>query len=181
MRDMGKTFRPVLRSFSRWSFSALRKMPVLLPLGQTSSRVPLRRSRRGPSVLSPNSMHFAGGQLAVFSRRERAPISDAYGSVSNAEKQPFLFFAILDVQFPELFVRNLAWRFHHQILAATVLGKGDDISNIRCSCDEHDQAVDSQRDPSMRRRAECKGPQKVPKKLALLFLGYAKHIKHFCL
>src|ERR1700737_2644484 len=40
------------------------------------------------SVLSPNSMHCAGGQLAVFQGANERPYLTHPGRVSTAEKQP---------------------------------------------------------------------------------------------
>ena len=66
------------------------------------------------------------------------------------------------MQFAELFFRNLAGRFHHQILAPAVLGKCDDVANVGRPSDQHHQAVDPQCDPTMWGCPEYKGAQQVP-------------------
>ncbi len=85
------------------------------------------------------------------------------------------------MQFPKLFLGNVAWRFHHQILAPAVLGKCDNVANVGGPGDQHHQAVDAQCDPPMWGCPESKGAQQMPEEFLLLVRSNSQHIEHLCL
>ena len=66
---------------------------------------------------------------------------------------------------------------HHQILAPVVLREGDDVANAIGACDEHDEAIEAQRDSAMRRRAKAEGLQQMAELVGLLFGGHAERVK----
>src|SRR6266567_8298021 len=88
---------------------------------------------------------------------------------SRKRSQDFKFFLLNCVDF--------AWGLRHQILGGGGFGEGDDFANGFFSGEEHDHAVDAQRDAAMRRCAVSRRVEEEAEAAAKLLFGQAKRFE----
>src|SRR6266700_4276721 len=86
-----------------------------------------------------------------------------------------------DAKFPQLLRIDLGRRLRHQFLAAVIFWECHHIADGLLAADQHDEAIEPERDSAVRRRTEAKGAQQMSELCLLLFRAYPKSFEHFCL
>src|SRR5260370_15346254 len=79
-----------------------------------------------------------------------------------------------DPQLIELFFVDAGRRIGHQILGGGGLSEGDDLADGFFTGEEHDDAVDAERDAAVRRRAVSERVEEEAEAAAKLFLAQAE-------
>src|SRR5579863_6177910 len=65
--------------------------------------------------------------------------------------------------------RDRRWGVHHAIARDLILRKRDDVADVLFAARQHDDAVDAERHPAVRRRSIIQGAQKEPEAILDLF------------
>ena len=77
----------------------------------------------------------------------------------------------------ELADRRLRWGFGHQVLGGGGFGEGDDFADRFFAGEEHDDAVDAERDAAVRRRAVGQRVEEEAEAAARLFFAEAERFE----
>src|SRR5206468_1049895 len=101
-------------------------------------------------------------------------------SDAQASGHPFVV-RQFDSQVAQLTGIDCAWRIRHQIHAAIVLWECDDVANVLFAADQHDEPIEAERDPAVRRRAEPQRSEQMPELRLLTFRPDAECFEHFFL
>ena len=91
---------------------------------------------------------------------------------------PLDVWAELHAQFVERAVRDRRGSLAHQVGAFGGLREGDDVADRRLACQDHNEAVETQRDAAVRRRAVLERLQEETEAVVSLFLGKAESRKY---
>src|SRR5436190_10152319 len=93
-----------------------------------------------------------------------------------------VFFAgQLDSQIAELALIDIGGRLRHEVYPAIIFRKGHHVADRLFAADEHDQSVEAEGDPAMRRRSEPEGAEQMPEHRLLLLRVDAKDAEHLLL
>src|SRR5438128_11616180 len=116
--------------------------------------------------------------------RNRKSVYAIRGSSQNAaDTAPLQFFVFSQFkrQVAQLTGIDLARRIRHQIHAAIVLREGHHVANALFAGDKHDQAIETEGDSAVRRRAEPQRAEQMPELGLLIFRSDAERFEHFLL
>src|SRR5690606_4485436 len=134
---------------------------------------------RGGGGKSPAPDPMQSKSLRLVPGKAMAPPRGFWSAFLRSELD--LFADHFDVKIDELIVGYPSWSVAHQIDSLLGLRKGDHITQTVSPCQEHDKPVESQRDPTMRRRAKLQGLQQKAKLLVRLFFVNPQGPKHLLL
>src|SRR5579864_7875742 len=84
-------------------------------------------------------------------------------------------------QLPQLALAHRRWRIAHKIDRAGRLGERNYFAQALCSGENHDNAIQSQRDASMRRRAVLQCFQEKTEAGLGFFIAHAERLENFSL
>src|SRR5215472_12127821 len=136
----------------------------------------------GRSTTSPAAILFATPSASIRMRDINLscqPLSFGAYQKSQTRISFGSFFALLDRETEVIELRgvNFAGRVRHQILRRGRFGEGDDFANGFFACQEHDDAINAQRDAAMRRRAVGQRIEEKPEAAPQLLLAQAERFE----
>src|SRR5438309_3153363 len=145
-----------------------------------------RNSRRTSSSMrsgEPNKgLGRGGNHRSQGSSAYRDGAKSGFGLLSDSRLElKIFFFRQFDSQIAKLTRIHFCGRVAHQVQAAIVFGKRHYVANALFVTDQHDEAIEAERDSAVWRRAKPKRTQQMTKLRLSIFRTDAERFEHFVL